>query len=206
MILTVVQADICSSSSKPTESIHAVVEVGVDDRFTELDRTLDESAAVVRRSVTDGKRSTVQVKSSRLRGEDTTTGESRFDLSLGAPGSRSRCGALGTLVRIVTPWDRRPRPKQVGVCPDDIQPAMTRKPHHVRHTLWLVDLRPPSEKRGIWRCPSRYRHPVRRGTSTRLVGRLPTLEISETPDPSTERGMSSVTEANATRCRTARMV
>jgi hypothetical protein len=54
MILTIVQADIGSSSSKsffstePTESIHAVIEVYVDDRFTELDRTLDESAAVVR--------------------------------------------------------------------------------------------------------------------------------------------------------------
>jgi hypothetical protein len=66
MILTIVQADICSSpnkstfSSEPTESIHAVVEVGVDDRFTEFDRTLDKSAAVVRGSVTDGERFTIE--------------------------------------------------------------------------------------------------------------------------------------------------
>jgi len=65
MILTVVQADIGSSSSKcflssePTESAQAVIEVYVDDRFAELDRTSDESAAVVRRCVTDGKRSAV---------------------------------------------------------------------------------------------------------------------------------------------------
>jgi len=57
-ILTIVEADIGSSSGKnflssePTESVHAVIEVYVDDRFSELDRTLDESAAVVRRSVT----------------------------------------------------------------------------------------------------------------------------------------------------------
>ena len=60
MILTIVEADIGSSfgknffSSEPTESVHAVVEVYVDDRFTEFDRTLDESAAIVRRSVTYG--------------------------------------------------------------------------------------------------------------------------------------------------------
>ena len=65
MVLTVVQADIGSSSSKrffptkPTESVHAVIEVYEDDRFVELNRTLDENAAVVRRPVTDGKRSTV---------------------------------------------------------------------------------------------------------------------------------------------------
>ena len=65
MILTVVQADIGSSPSKrffsgePTESVHAVIEVYVNDRFTELDRALDKSTAVVRRRVTDGKRSTV---------------------------------------------------------------------------------------------------------------------------------------------------
>jgi len=53
-ILTIVQADIGSSSGKsffssePAESVHAVVEVYVDDRFAEFDRTLDESAAVVR--------------------------------------------------------------------------------------------------------------------------------------------------------------
>jgi hypothetical protein len=92
----ITQADICSSSTEPTESIHAVVGVGVDNRFTELDRTVDESAAVIRGSVADTKSSAVQVESSRLRGEDMTTGELRFDLSLGAPGSRSRCGALGT--------------------------------------------------------------------------------------------------------------
>jgi hypothetical protein len=56
ILLTVVQADICGSSSKgffsagPTESIRAVVEVGVDNQFTELDRALDKSAAVVRGS------------------------------------------------------------------------------------------------------------------------------------------------------------
>jgi len=43
MILTVVQADICSSSSKrffptePTKNVPAVVEANVDDRFAELD-------------------------------------------------------------------------------------------------------------------------------------------------------------------------
>ena len=65
MILTVVQADIGSSSSKcflstePTENVQAVIEVYVDHRFAELDRSLDESGAVVRRCVTDGKPSTV---------------------------------------------------------------------------------------------------------------------------------------------------
>ena len=65
MILTVVQADIGGSSSKrffpgePTESVHTVIEADVDDRFSELDRTLDKSAAVERRRVADGKRSTV---------------------------------------------------------------------------------------------------------------------------------------------------
>jgi len=65
MILTIVQADIGSSSSKsffssePTKSVQAVIEVYVDDRFVELDRTLDESAAIVRRPVTEGKPSTV---------------------------------------------------------------------------------------------------------------------------------------------------
>ena len=64
MILTIVEADIGSSSGKsflssePTEGIHAVVEVYVDDWFTELDRTLDKSAAVVNRSVTEGPPST----------------------------------------------------------------------------------------------------------------------------------------------------
>jgi len=65
MILTIVQADIGSSSSKsffpsePTESVHPVIEVYVDHRFVELSRTLDESAAIVRRPVTEGKPSTV---------------------------------------------------------------------------------------------------------------------------------------------------
>jgi len=42
MMLTIVQAHIGSSSSKsflssePTESVHAVIEVYVDDRFAEL--------------------------------------------------------------------------------------------------------------------------------------------------------------------------
>ena len=66
-ILTVVQSDIGSSSSesffstKPTEGVYAVVEVYVDDWFTELDRTLDESVVIERRSVTDGETSTVDV-------------------------------------------------------------------------------------------------------------------------------------------------
>jgi len=65
VILTVVQADIGSSSGKrffssePTESVYAVIEAYVDHRFTELDRTLDESAAIVRGCVTEGKPSTV---------------------------------------------------------------------------------------------------------------------------------------------------
>jgi hypothetical protein len=65
IILTIMQADICGTSSKslfptePTESVHAVIEVYVDHRFTELDRTLDESAAVIWRCFTDGKCSTV---------------------------------------------------------------------------------------------------------------------------------------------------
>ena len=47
MILTIVQADIGSSSGKsfsssePTESVRAVVEVHVDDWFAKFDRTLD---------------------------------------------------------------------------------------------------------------------------------------------------------------------
>ena len=77
MILTVVQANIGSSSSErffpsePTESVHAVIEAYVDHRFAELDRTLDESAAVVRRCITDGKPSTVdplQITSWRISG------------------------------------------------------------------------------------------------------------------------------------------
>ena len=65
MMLTIVQTHICSSSSKsffssePTESIQAIIKVYVDDWFVELNRTLDESATVERRPVTDGKRSTV---------------------------------------------------------------------------------------------------------------------------------------------------
>ena len=65
MIPTIVQADIGSSSSKrffaseSTESVHAVIEVYIDHRFADLDRTLDESTAVVERCVTEGKRSTV---------------------------------------------------------------------------------------------------------------------------------------------------
>jgi len=65
MILTVVQTDIGSSSSErffssePSESVHAVVEADVDDRFAELDRTLDKSAAIVERRVAEGKPSTV---------------------------------------------------------------------------------------------------------------------------------------------------
>ena len=65
MILTVVQADIGSPPSKsifpsePTESVHAVIEADVDHWFSELDRTLDKSAAVVDRCVTEGKPSTV---------------------------------------------------------------------------------------------------------------------------------------------------
>ena len=65
MILTVVQANIGSSSSKcflstePTKSVQAVIEVYVDHRFAEFDRSLDESGAVVRRCVTDGKCSTI---------------------------------------------------------------------------------------------------------------------------------------------------
>jgi len=65
MILTVVQANIGSSTgesffpTEPTESVHAVIEAYVDHRFADLDRTLDESAAVVGRCVTEGKRATV---------------------------------------------------------------------------------------------------------------------------------------------------
>ena len=65
MIPTIVQADIGSSSGKrffasePTESVHAIIEVYIDHRFADLDRTLDKSAAVVDGSITDGKPSTV---------------------------------------------------------------------------------------------------------------------------------------------------
>jgi len=65
VILTVVQADIGSSSGKrffpseETESAYTVIETDVDHRFTELDRTLDESGTVVRGRVADGKPSTV---------------------------------------------------------------------------------------------------------------------------------------------------
>ena len=47
MILTIVEADIDNSSGKsflssePTEGVYAVVEVYVDGRLAELDRTLD---------------------------------------------------------------------------------------------------------------------------------------------------------------------
>ena len=60
------QSDIGSPSSEsflsaqPTESIHTVVEVYVYDRFTEFDRTLDDSASVIRGTVTDGETSTVE--------------------------------------------------------------------------------------------------------------------------------------------------
>jgi len=52
-ILTIIQADIGSSSGKnffssePTKSIHAVVEAYVDDWFSEFDQTLDNSAAII---------------------------------------------------------------------------------------------------------------------------------------------------------------
>ena len=46
-------------SSEPTESVHAIIEVYVDHRFADLDRTLDKSAAVVDGSIADGKPSTV---------------------------------------------------------------------------------------------------------------------------------------------------
>ena len=65
-MLTIMEADIGSSSSKsffssePTESVHTVVEVYVDDWFSELDRTLDESAPVEGRSVTNGKSPTIE--------------------------------------------------------------------------------------------------------------------------------------------------
>ena len=64
IILTIVQTDVGSPSTKslfpgkPTEGVQAVVEIHIDDRFAEFDRTLDESAAVVRRSVTEGPPST----------------------------------------------------------------------------------------------------------------------------------------------------
>ena len=66
IILTIVQTDVGSPSSKslfsgkPTESVHAVVEVYVDNRFTELDRTLNDSATIVRGCVTDCERSTIE--------------------------------------------------------------------------------------------------------------------------------------------------
>ena len=65
IILTVIQADIGSSSSKrffpgePAESVHAVIEAYVDDRFSELDRALNEGAAIVARCVTEGKSSAI---------------------------------------------------------------------------------------------------------------------------------------------------
>jgi len=65
MILTVVQAEVGGSPSKrffsgePTESVHTVIEAYVNHRFAELDRTLDKSAGVDRRRVTNGERSTV---------------------------------------------------------------------------------------------------------------------------------------------------
>jgi hypothetical protein len=65
--LTIIQAIIGSSPSKslfpsqPTESIHAVIEVYVDDRFTELDRTLYDSAAIIRRTVTNRESSAEEV-------------------------------------------------------------------------------------------------------------------------------------------------
>ena len=64
-MLTIVQPDIGSTSSEslfssePTEGIQAVIEVYVNDRFSELDRALNESAAIVRRPVADGERSAI---------------------------------------------------------------------------------------------------------------------------------------------------
>lgn len=66
MMLTIVEADISGPSSESflsseeTERIQAVVEVHVDDRLTEFDRTLNNGAAVVGRSITDGESSTVE--------------------------------------------------------------------------------------------------------------------------------------------------
>ena len=63
-LLTIVQADVGGSSSEgffsgePTESVHAVVEVYIDDWFAELNRTSNESAAIVRRSITSRESST----------------------------------------------------------------------------------------------------------------------------------------------------
>ena len=75
IVLTVMQADVGSPpsksffSAKPTKGVQPVVEVYVDDRFAELDRTLDQSTAVVSRAVTDAERSSVeplQIASERI--------------------------------------------------------------------------------------------------------------------------------------------
>ena len=66
IILTIVQTDVGSPSTKslfsgkPSEGVHAVVEVYVDDRFAELDRTLDDSGTIVRGSVAECERSTIE--------------------------------------------------------------------------------------------------------------------------------------------------
>ena len=59
MTPTIVQAIVGSPRGKslfppePAESIDAVVKVYVDDRFTELDRTLYNRGPIIRRSVTN---------------------------------------------------------------------------------------------------------------------------------------------------------
>ena len=45
-------------SSEPTESIHTVVEVHVDDRFTKLDRSFYDRTAVISRAITNRESST----------------------------------------------------------------------------------------------------------------------------------------------------
>ena len=53
MILTIVEAVVGSSSSegffptKPTESVHAIVKIHVNNRFSKLDGTSDDGTTVV---------------------------------------------------------------------------------------------------------------------------------------------------------------
>ena len=65
MTPTIVQADVGNTRGKgffpsePTEGVHTVVEVHVDDRFTELYRALYNCAAVIGRTITNRESSAI---------------------------------------------------------------------------------------------------------------------------------------------------
>ena len=67
MILTIVEAVIGSSASegffptKPTESVHAIVKIHINNRLSKLDGSFDDGTTVVRGPVANCKGSTEEI-------------------------------------------------------------------------------------------------------------------------------------------------